>query len=1347
MDSEQKDGKVPSTSGTTKMAADVGVDTKADADVSASAPFSLSLHDCLSLGEIEVGLERRQNTSTNQKGNADNDLSTKQQEENLRSEEVQRLPYLLRLLSNTRPLASIQSFAAFKVNSEEVVDKQPTGSIDTNTIGNDEYLDRIVDRLEDVAANYSVAEGIDVVTNHLGPSVAKNLSRLSTLVKTRVDDDYSWNTEALAAVARDPIAKRKRPKREANLTSNSKKIKHEKNGMDIDTPDTDIGKEDVLGTTSDEDEDEETGPMDIEFDDMTQDRRASFNRRDSIIVAAEDSQESTVIKTLSELVSLVVKSLDNRSNHEVEGEDDQPQHSGAASGSRKASSLLTLDTDDILSEKAASISTGHDGDEGNDLSSTIVAIMHSAPVLQSRHVANALCRASVPQTGDLVSRLGANCPASVPSLLLGCIEAYCMSIEYHHRNDNDGISGSNSCNSKTNLSCPVVTAAKSAIAALARLSHKESCRVQTKLRYLGIMIDMQLKLALQEESKASLGTRTETRIIPISSLLIEHLSFPADTNIRTEDGDATTSNTKTCIAESLEAPTKSEAEQTPGDTNIDSTQNELTLKFATACSKGAEPSFLLHFVLNEDLYVQTLNFFSHIMKTGASISPSLSGGIKKSIGKWKLILRAFALLLLVPLSISTTTSNSAISMACKACTKSFLALIKNLDCTNGNCESGSNLDRPKKSNMDNLVGLVSSCAVLLLSRNLASGDRQGGKVGTGKIAQTVQIMKTIFKILHSTSEQSDMFRISVEDRIRKNDTWGVFKCVLYSLEMASNIEESYANHCYNSKKIGLNGFCQAIRPALEELKNDIELDISFVIPFRLEVLRRELDSPSELLVEETKKILHDILKEENEEKSLSLMRQVESAQFVVEAARFLIKSGSSEIPLVLPAHIDLTWSRIASKWKIPGSKTTNGCGFNFLLRLMYAFIFLDKSPMSPFAFDPRSSPIKESLIMIQNISSKCTRNYLLSEIEILLRNHYPELNRFLSEDHIGAPFGTMDRKSVLAALCRSIRTVMRENNAHFCENTTERLFLQAKSRICNSDLYSAVANAFLSSDHAPSSTYSYHLICRDPIVCLKFPLSVWRCRSLRRIALSVLENLLTSNNVITFKESRFEDTALELLAARDAIVVRCLLSVLHGGDSENVTICSMTTSFIRWMIRRHSGLVALMVKQGLNERDLDWLIENVPETINDSRYLLKIFSERNGLTAAERLVAADAAIRVAIVHGQGNDSEAGQLILTAVSQLVDSFYLIVGPIGLLPVDALFSAESGTPITQISQKAAFRLLKALTKLRGVKNHVRRDCSMVLQKLISLCKQELQGGVTGRRKQLIKEMYDAAVKVEK
>lgn len=389
--------------------------------------------------------------------------------------------------------------------------------------------------------------------------------------------------------------------------------------------------------------------------------------------------------------------------------------------------------------------------------------------------------------------------------------------------------------------------------------------------------------------------------------------------------------------------------------------------------------------------------------------------------------------------------------------------------------------------------------------------------------------------------------------------------------------------------------------------------------------------------------------------------------------------------------------------------------------------------------------------MTKNLSSKSTRDYLLSELRILIRKHCPEVifKHFEHDIYLPMfpPFDTMSRKSLLEALTKSIKANIQTESSNNCENNAiEQLFLQTKFRVCEADLYRTVTNAFLALPRCPPPNYSFHLLCRDPIVCLKFPLSVWRCKSLRKIALSVLEALLRSNDAITLEESKIDDSAFELLVARDAIVVRCLLAVLHGGDTKSLVVCSMTTGFIRWLIQGRSGLVALLVKQSLLERDLDWLVENVPETMNDSRYLSQIFSERNSLTTSERLVAADAIIRIAIVHGQSNEMEAAHLIANAVSQLVDSFYLIIGPIGLFPVDALFNSESGIPITQIAQKAAFRILKSLYKIRGVKTRsIRRECCIVLQKLINLCKGELQGGaVTGRRKQLLKELYDAATK---
>lgn len=1372
----------------TKKLDTVGASSTTSATQSAAASVvsstSLSLHDCLSLGEINLGLEKRYEVNDTTDNNNDEQQQKKQY---LRSvEEIRRLPYLLRILSRTRPLASIQSFTTMKKSNSKIDGDNDDDVKNSNENNNkDDDVDRLVDRLEDVTATYSVAEGIDVTTNHLAPSVAKTLSRLHPLVWKRnnnstssscntnnnedgyayvIDDEFArgyWDTEDLASVARDPISKRRR----RSKNSSNKKIKlghgrkNESEGGGGGGDNTGTSGENLvaaLSTDDDYDDGEEeiamTSAIETEDDIVVgAGRRFSLHRRDSMKVAAEDSQESTVIKTLSELASLVVASLepsspldapnqeeDNHHKHrqdvegEGEGEDDQQQRHSRSG--RRASSTLALNTDDsILSEKKAGnsgVSSKNNGNipvgaaerggvmEGNsDLCSTIVAIMHHAPILQSRHVANSFCRASVPQTGDLMSQLAANCPTSTQSLLLGCIEAYTMSIKYHNRlgdSNNDNSKGYSINNGKiSSSSCSVVAAAKVGVVALARLSPTESVRVRSKLQSLGVMLDVQMKLAVET---------TTNDIIPVACLLMEHMSFPKQD--------------ETAIATTIE-------EQPSGDINI---TDDLALTCAMTCSEGAEPSLLFHFVKNLDLYTQTLDYFSETMNLGATL-PSGSS-INKSTGKWILVLKAYMLMLLVPLTRSSSSSSN-LRVAYKSSVKAFEELVRSLDC-------GSDEDLPEMSDMDTLVSVVLSCAALLISRVFVTIEGQGTE--DEENMTYVRIMQNVFKICRSTSKRSNMIRLSFESEMKKEDHWGLFKSALYPIETISHMEERYTRNSYHSMQIGLNRFCDIIQPVLGEKEGEVELNIAYKITTQLRALRSCSESANEyfVVVEETKGVLDYLLGMDNEGDALSLIDNIESVQFVIEATRFLVKAKSSEVPSVLPTHLDMAWSKIASRWMLSDTKSTDGRKCIFLFRFLYAFIFLDIVPKSPFAFDPRSSPIKESLSMVKKLSSKSTRDYLLSELQILIRKHCPELVLNRSEQEldlwVSPPFDTMDRKSLLDALSNSIQANLYTDVAKICENNaTEQLFLQAKARVCDADVYCTVTNAFLSSPDNPPPNFSYHLLCRDPLVCLKFPLFVWKCKSLRRIALSVLETLLRSNDAITLEESKINDPALELLVARDVVVVRCLLAALHGGDSKNTVVCSMTTSFIRWLIRSRSGLVALLVKQGIQERDLDWLVENVPETMNDSRYMLQIFSERNSLTSAERLIASDACIRIAIVHGQSNETEAAQLIVNAISQLVDSFYLILGPVGLFPVDALFNAESGsgTPITQLSQKAAFRILKSLTKVRGIKTHnTRRECGMVLQKLTNLCKGELQGGaVTGRRKQLLKELYDAATKAEK
>jgi hypothetical protein len=94
---------------------------------------SLSLHDALALGQYEEALPATA---------ASPDIA-----------EVHRLPVLLRLLSASRPLASLPDLKQIVTQDEEP----------TNTGPVDDWLDDVVQRLEDRAALYSAAEEMEVL--------------------------------------------------------------------------------------------------------------------------------------------------------------------------------------------------------------------------------------------------------------------------------------------------------------------------------------------------------------------------------------------------------------------------------------------------------------------------------------------------------------------------------------------------------------------------------------------------------------------------------------------------------------------------------------------------------------------------------------------------------------------------------------------------------------------------------------------------------------------------------------------------------------------------------------------------------------------------------------------------------------------------------------------------------------------------------------------------------------------------------------------------------------------------------------------------------------------------------
>ena len=297
-----------------------------------------SLHDCISLGEIEAGLSTEASV-----------------------EELHRLPILLRILSSARPLAAIPKFSI--VDKEKMDTEKEDGQHQKKE---DDLLNEAVRRLEGRAASFSVAEGVEVVSCHLAPAMCRNISKLRPLQKKSKNQ---YDTDSLAQVAAGPL-------QAGGLSSKRRKTEatSEKQVTDDD--------EDDLHDPMELDNDDQLGEAELVGDSKKRHRSEKHADSSRLSWQSQDSQEANIARTLTELTSLVVQSLKPPKKEEEEGGE-----------------LSTIDwsismEDSILAEvrqKNKTVVENVGGAMvGSDLGANIVALLHHAPVLRHDHVAVSL---------------------------------------------------------------------------------------------------------------------------------------------------------------------------------------------------------------------------------------------------------------------------------------------------------------------------------------------------------------------------------------------------------------------------------------------------------------------------------------------------------------------------------------------------------------------------------------------------------------------------------------------------------------------------------------------------------------------------------------------------------------------------------------------------------------------------------------------------------------------------------------------------------------------------------------------------------------------------------------------
>jgi hypothetical protein len=322
-------------------------------------------------------------------------------------------------------------------------------------------------------------------------------------------------------------------------------------------------------------------------------------------------------------------------------------------------------------------------------------------------------------------------------------------------------------------------------------------------------------------------------------------------------------------------------------------------------------------------------------------------------------------------------------------------------------------------------------------------------------------------------------------------------------------------------------------------------------------------------------------------------------------------------------------------------------------------------------------------------------------------------------------------------------------------HAVEQLFIIARTTQPPSAVDTEASLALLESTKDPIHFLTYAKLCQDPLMLMKCSVRVWIDEGLRRILLAIMQQLLEANESIVKETSTTSEVASEYLVSRDSILLRSWLFILSGVEIGNNQLgckklgvrCPLLVSMVRFMVTSRAGLVATMVKQFTPAPMVDWLVIHVLELRSEARIFMNLM-EKGTLSAVERLRVADAALRITIAHGCNHEAELQPLAYTALSIIVNSFYHVIGPVGV-PTNVICDQE-GRDTTQMCRQYLFRMFLAVNMIKDDMPNIKNEVRMALSKLAGLCKSDMNlSGLTGtaaqRRKIILTELWDALVRV--
>lgn len=512
-----------------------------------------------------------------------------------------------------------------------------------------------------------------------------------------------------------------------------------------------------------------------------------------------------------------------------------------------------------------------------------------------------------------------------------------------------------------------------------------------------------------------------------------------------------------------------------------------------------------------------------------------------------------------------------------------------------------------------------------------------------------------------------------------------------------------------------------------------------------EAMRRSAIQTTNELDDLAKSILSD------QDTCAKIIKISSAVTLIKESVSMLVRRPEPHIPIVLPLSLERLAQALPWKEVMNGiQESTSHLFSQFILQLVYALEFLKHQPDSPFVVSPRSLPLKETLDLL-DLSGQKDSDYkdLHTALKDLCSVHCPDIVKAIQQEESDDDELVGGKHAITPTMVsEAIRECLNEDAVDPSGLRAERMFLHSRQIFPQLEVDTLVVMEMLSDDDNSRSKYfSYVSLCKDPLLLLKARASVWKLRGTRRILLKILDSLMLANECIATEQSSSQIVAQDYLTSRDAIIVRCIVFACQSGFTfsgcENEVIprarhCALCVSIVQSIILKRRGVMTVLIRQGLPEKCIDWIVEFIPDCLSDGPIITALLSDKSLLSATERLNAASAGLQIAVAHYHLDESIAKELVVASMNVLLDSFTLVVGPMGI-PVSVL-REENGQDITSICKTEMFHMLKTLSTISPKNIDLKNEACSTLSKISAMCKSENAASSTPRRKALLKEIWE-------